>query len=908
MNALSHKAWGRILWREAADQYAFCIGMFAMLLAVQASLATMDAFDMIPSPTVAFHFCIALGMTAIYAAASSALTLTAEVDVGTFTFQRTRPVGWLNWLWGKMSWVVVSSLFLGLAAWLETCVWQGVFPSGRDTAFALRVSGVGILEGLAWGLIAGMLVREPLRAVVAGVALGSLSAWLTSQLHHLAVGGGTAYVSVVYGDAAGARLAVAAVALAIGLPLARIWYRTGQPLRLRGSSRSVAAESQMLAGGADWDRLAEPSRGRMVRLVWHAWRQVRTAAIIYWGSCLLALAGVGCLYYTKVEDFWSPREDQLAEYTLLTTLLILVFSSLLAGYTFGPDQKGRFLQLARDGVSPGEIWLSRMRVMGVILLPPAILPVALFWQLMIRTDSFFFRPLIILAGVLGYCSILIIGQAVSMFVRSRIVALLTTPVLAACFACWVFFGVFFLGLGWLAGAAPLLLALLIGSRLLVGTRLRQDHSWRAMRIPALLIVAAVVFTYQAMAYHRVNEIRPYDSGTQLGAVIGLRRQLKEDAEYDDREINPRRSMEYFMTARTDGDAADLSGILDPVWHARTQFRQTQMRSGTLFAYGRMLMRDAKLSATLRDVARRSGIPNERLRGAVDFLEGWAEQRPGCVEWLAADCHRDMIWLQEGPRKNIDGTEICDKYGFHSQPLPWRYRWFSFERKRALRLLDRAYRIGADRARKFETAVINDQASKTPKDHSQFDFHTGRIRQRDQFLDCYDLVPFDPARPVWYQMSAPLELQLRADYQRRFRLLIVLENLEWTERDGLYTAEAQRRGTILYLALRMFVNDHGQLPDSLDALVEESYLSSLPVIPISRRPFFYSASPASEELNQAIQKVNPSETQMIGLMGPEPTFLWEHDTSKPFLWYPAGPTTEMEPGAARGVFIDLDFDE
>ena len=60
---------------------------------------------------------MALFMTAIYAAASSALLFTAEVDAGTFVFQRTKPIGWLTYLSGKLSWTALSTIALGLAAW-----------------------------------------------------------------------------------------------------------------------------------------------------------------------------------------------------------------------------------------------------------------------------------------------------------------------------------------------------------------------------------------------------------------------------------------------------------------------------------------------------------------------------------------------------------------------------------------------------------------------------------------------------------------------------------------------------------------------------------------------------------------------------------------------------------------------
>mgnify|MGYP001818389849 CR=1 FL=1 len=34
MQAFSPKAYGRILWREAAEQYTFCIGIFVILIVI----------------------------------------------------------------------------------------------------------------------------------------------------------------------------------------------------------------------------------------------------------------------------------------------------------------------------------------------------------------------------------------------------------------------------------------------------------------------------------------------------------------------------------------------------------------------------------------------------------------------------------------------------------------------------------------------------------------------------------------------------------------------------------------------------------------------------------------------------------------------------------------------------------
>ncbi|MBC8427005.1 hypothetical protein H8E07_23060, partial [bacterium] len=521
MKTFCLRAFGRILWREAAEQYTFSIGIFAMLVVAQASLVTMETFHMIRTPTVAFGFGMALFMTAIYAAASSALLFSAEVDAGTFVFQRTKPIGWLTYLSGKLSWTVLSTFVLGLVAWIETCVWQGALPSPRDTSLAFGVCGVGIVEGMAWGLTATIVVRGPLRAVIAAIAMGSLTAWVLVGVYHDAGGGGTVAVTTAYHQAAWLRLIVAVVVLANGARLARVWYRTGQPLGQALLPRLLRGETDSVSLPSEWSSCGRPCRGRSIRLFWQAWRQVRSPAVAYWGCCLAALIWAGLYYRAKMD--YRPHDDLALACTALAAMAILGFSSLLAGYTFGADQKASFLPLARDGVSPREIWLSRLAVMAAVLLPPAMIVLGLLWrqteQTSLPPES---RPLFVLVVASSYFSILVIGQACSMFVRSRVVALLAAPVMIGCFAFWMNLAIFWAGSGWKLGTAPILLALLIGTWLLTGTRLRQDNSWRAMRVPVLLVEVALAFSYQAVKYRRANEKQPYEYAYRNhGLVIAL---------------------------------------------------------------------------------------------------------------------------------------------------------------------------------------------------------------------------------------------------------------------------------------------------------------------------------------------------------------------------------------------------
>jgi hypothetical protein len=891
MKSISLRACGRILWREAAEQYAFCIGVFALLVTMQASWMTMEAFHMIPRPSTVDGFSMALFMTAIYAAASAALLLTAEVDAGTFAFQRTKPIGWFTYLSGKLSWTILSSILLGLAAWIETGIWLGMLSSGREFSFAFGVCGVGIVEGLAWGLMASMLLREPLRAVIAGIAMASLVAWMTVVTHHTVTGGGSVFITTAYYEAAGVRLIVAVVVLATGIPLVKVWYRTGQPLRLWLLPRDVRAEARSVAIAGEWSSCSRPWRGRTIRLLWQAWRQIRTPALVYWGMCLVAVVCAGLYYVSEVDDLHVLNEQVLAASIAMTAFAAVGFSSLLSGYSFGPDQKARFLQLARDGVSPWEIWLSRLAVMGMVLLPVGLFAFASIWIPLTYNNVPFFTPPAVLIVVLGYVSVLVIGQACSMYVRSRIIALIASPVMAACFAFWIAMGVFWLGLGWKLGVAPLLLALLIGSRMLAGTRLRQDNSWRAMRVPALLIVAAFVVTYQAFASHRVNEIRPDDSMHRVGehrVHLPIPHQMDADlARLPLSTATARRKLENALLGKGKQTPEELSGLIQNPWRLNAFQMLGPSKPASGATYQAMLAADARLNQILREVTRQPGIPNERLRACIDFLETWEHERPRRVAWLTADCERDAIWLVFGP------TEVDDSY--HDEPLPWRYRWFSFERKRALRLIDRVYRIAADRSEQYETALINDQVGIRPSWTAPRQWGYGLVTSQE-------VIPPDLARPVWYQGASQSVLNQSA--VSPFYLMRTLGRLGWNRSDPLYMAESQRRGTILYLALRMYYNDHAELPETLEALVEGRYLACLPVVPTTAKPFYFEREGASEELESAIKTQDP----LVRNLAYGFSDFFEHDSTGPFLWYPADPNQHMDPGAVPGLFIDIDFVE
>jgi hypothetical protein len=353
--------------------------------------------------------------------------------------------------------------------------------------------------------------------------------------------------------------------------------------------------------------------------------------------------------------------------------------------------------------------------------------------------------------------------------------------------------------------------------------------------------------------------------------------------------SPRKLIEDWLVALGDDTSSHKDLIYWQPWHMNTVAIFSSSGTHRVMTYSDMLIIEAGLNRTLRDVIVQSNTPNERLRDCVDFLEDWPEKRSHRASWLAAAYQRDRIWLQHGPVDKHWAT-----YGFHHEPLPSRYRWFSFERKRMLRLLDRAYRIAAERAEEHERAVINDQVAVLP-------YGYGLVTERD-------IVPYKPDRPIWYQAST--DMLLASAREHDFRLLDSVQWVNWGWDDPFYEAEAERRGTILYLALRMYYNDHSGLPESLDALVKGKYLDRLPVVPTVREPFYYEPAGAEEDLLAAIQSANDPENQWIWKTRRYAAALLEHDYSAPFLWYPLESVQQMDldPCSAPGWFIDLDFVE
>ena len=872
---MNQQAVYRIFWKEAVEQLPFCIGIFALMVAIQSAIATMLLFNAQAAASVpGIYYGAALFMTAVYAASSAALLLTAETDRGTFTLLRTMPLSPWTFLTGKLGWTLVSTLVLALVAWGETLLWAGgMLPESGDTSMIFLICGIGIIEAIAGGLIASAIIRSPLVAVVVGIAIASFMGYATAVADYLLSHSGSNDVLEVYSTAGLPRLGVAIVFLTLGVLLAAKWYRSGRlsVVRHRRSLiwllwRSKAAtveeflvdysdveQSAMVAGA--WRKCPTPVRGRTIRMLWHAWRQLRTATFVYWAACAIPLFFVAkCLIH-------DLRHVQDA--TVFLIQLAILGGSIYAGYCFGPDQQKRFEPLAREGISPREIWFSRIAMTGLVLGVTAFFVLLAYWLVSLRMiddpywnrrhSDFFvqtirYAPMLAIGLVVGY---LAVGQAMSLFFRSRILAVFLTPFAILMLAIWTWYAVVFCRFSPVYGFWPIIAALLVSTWLLIGPRLRQENTWKVLRAPLLIIIGTSVVVFWSFIRFRVDEVKP--------CFLGYSRVSYEEVQ--DR-ANVSRPLNLGVVQGQWGTLQGLHGVLDRP--DKTDRELTDVLLGA-FAdrfyaensnYGwPRFNADETTYAELREIAddpRNVG----RLRVCIDALEQWSDQRPPAVGLIQKTYERDLMTIWE-----LDTRSRNSEENYESQ-LPWRFRYMPWEHERLLKIVDNSYQLVAWRTNHFEEQ-LRENGRKTFRSRADYD-----LRAADNLMINKHVSSIDEGC-----------LEIEMDLISQFSNMVHLSRCPTFIMSPMYQSEAMRRATIVYLALRLYYEDHGRLPDSLGEL-EGEYLDELPCVPLSDEMLYYTAEPIPmPEVTGEDDYAQKNWQDTLNRLDSH------HNFSKPFIWVP-----------------------
>ena len=930
MNAI---VW-RLVWKEYRLQRAFWLAVLGIIVLGQL-LGLLIEHD---GDRAAYLFTFGPVLTALFAAGIGATLFAAERETGTFDFQRVLPaVPWAVYA-AKVA-VAVAAIVAMLAAarvsaWgvavFGQFVFDAVFERSWSEAMIWGVWGVGAIEGLAWGTFFSLLGRRTLVTAVLAIFAASAGAHTLAELSGVT----PPWSQEAYLAAVPFRLALAALVVAATLPLAGRWFR----------DRQTTSAAPLWWGEAtarpDARRLtADHPPPRLRRLLWQHWRQLRGMALLYGLLAVAATALWGLQMRMAIE--WRLQGYYVIHPGLPYLLAIMgVFGTLVGAAVFLADQRGNSrLFLAERGLSGGIVWLSR-QVVGLgftaavaLGLLPVVLMAAAGSSWPRQTPENVVGPQAAVLVTLLTVSSYAVGQFASMVIRSGLIAAVVSLFLTALVCAWAALA-YFLSLGWWWSVLPLSAVLLAATYLRAGDWMvgrRGAARWarvlspvvvyllglvvavplvRIAQIPAVdagntLAEATRVPSAEAQETARLyevagNHLRPFRDRDPSGEAIGAgwdpweglapRSGPLVDAEQQWLEKNPV-ALELALEAamRHEFRHFDPRYPEDASLRLRRQFSRL---AALVTVSGRQLETEGDLAGALdryvaaMRIANHAGGASDADRYGRVALAGWAAAaareepellhtaierlgevraaRPSLVEpYLDQYVVRAQAIAgdEESVAAMLGHTHV---YGFQlwHRLMPW-------ERVRHRRIVDTLFRpyflaAQSNEARLAQGHRIEEEMDPWPWEYAD---------------SAQEAFPQERLIGPWGDTLAP---SLRDHWLR-----------------GGIALDSHPRALQVCLALAAYQADHGNVPDSLDALLG-TYLDEFPPDPYTGRPFLY--FPEGRHSAAAWLVAEPEEWHGYGglsayQLSPRVQVAniphdWSSDRvarieEGPFLWSPAG---------------------
>jgi hypothetical protein len=551
----------RVFWKEYRLQRALWLAMALIAVIAQVLVAWSAPAGHGRSDVAAIAFVLAVGLPSLYSLGCGAALFAGESEAGTQQFQRSLPAGSMTVFLAKVTFAVASMVGMWvctMAVFMLLCRLTNLSIRGGDWAGMIWATfGFLGLETLAWAVFFSLLTRRVLVAAILGIVAASLCAHgiaNTLALH----GGMEPYVRALPSRAA----IVFVLAIADAWLVTR-WFserRQNTPPVIAPTATSTTAPAASFS-----DRLQRPHRLTMLgRLVWQHWRQSRWFTVGMIVLLILVTAALVLLLFHECGPFhargngawfWEFRSGKASvegDHLLfcMTLALVLAPAPLFGVVTFLADQRRRgFRFLADHGVPPNFVWLSRqLLTLGLptlvfLLLTFALLLLPLFApQIEPRGGLDCQRFALSVAGWQSFCYLALlatgytilgiaVGQCCSMFFRSVVLAslfsLLVTGILAAWSAMMLFWQV-----NWLWSIAPIVLALLLATRLHTRDWLAERSGLRAWLRPGLTLLVPAVSLLVAVPYYRAHQfplVAPGFSPAEFSSPLTLEEKVTLEA-------------------------------------------------------------------------------------------------------------------------------------------------------------------------------------------------------------------------------------------------------------------------------------------------------------------------------------------------------------------------------------------
>ncbi|MGW8257354.1 MAG: ABC transporter permease, partial [Thermoguttaceae bacterium] len=517
-----------VLWKEYRQQRAFWLAMGALSVFLQILFVWGFAgfyWNGDSLSTFVFYLSVlsAEGLTALYAIGCMATLFSAEHENGTFEFQKQLPVSAGRLAWGKTLFAIVGTAcmlaFLVASVLVLTLIVLNWRPEPIGWPFegfwhqAVDIFGLVIFEALAWGLFWGLLMKNPLPAVILALICTTLSVHVTSlgaqrfDWHH-------------YTQAVPYRLLILAAVSFADAWLAVRWFKEAGVL---GQS---ALGQDDISDTIEETSTALPAYGRfsrqnvLSRLLWQQFRQ----------NGWIALALIAVIVSPVVNSIFpqNPFMRGVINPVLPLLLLPIIAICLWSMMFFRADHAQQsFRFLAERGVSPGLIWISRLTmgavpVVGLVLICCLIVlcaQIEMFYQAIYNNPKIFAHgefnfhcfewPIFLELLFLALFAVFSIVQFCSLFFRGAILAAFFSVLFIGLFGLWTALMIFWL-VPWWWSILPIPLLHLAATWQRMPGWLEErsglrSKSWLAVAIlPCIAIVVAVPF----YRIHSVPLVKP----------------------------------------------------------------------------------------------------------------------------------------------------------------------------------------------------------------------------------------------------------------------------------------------------------------------------------------------------------------------------------------------------------------
>lgn len=499
----------RFFWKERRrlTGIAIAVAVGAALLMLLGNYAAT------PQSAASGRLTIAFGAACLLAVAAAVTVFSVEHEENTVPLLRVLPRERLALVAGKLAGaaavVLVTLVVLTLLA---------VAPGNR-VPYAGAIAGQGMVflaEAFVFGLLASLLVRQPLLAAVLGIAAASMASQLAIAVWVPSAHGFT------LGDfqaASPLRLLIVALVGAADVGLGWRWLDgVGEtlPTRRRAAAKPIATTKAV----------ARPWLATFGRLVWQTWRQswkTMLAALVL-GPFLTASTGV------IVGFVGNPSHTP----SLLTALSLGFTPALYGALVFRADQRGQSYRfLAEHAGRPRTAWFARQLVWLAPLGFFGIIATACFiswsaYDLFYRgtwwssdfiyarnttADTLWADVILVaktglqatatlwLTGLLAYA----VGQLASLAVRSDVLSGLVALVASVGVSAWgLLVGLGLLSPWWFVG--PIAIGLLAASWLRSRGWLFERNHWGNWIGPAAVALAPIVLVVCSVPAARLAQL------------------------------------------------------------------------------------------------------------------------------------------------------------------------------------------------------------------------------------------------------------------------------------------------------------------------------------------------------------------------------------------------------------------